>query len=122
MAFLIIDIGHCPDKGASDTTTETEHHSAADLLAPSYRNTGTATPKLAKLPCFQFPLEPVLSRGKMSAMERFLQIPELVTHMLTFLDAYALASLASVHQLTSKVLQGTDILNGEVIRSFHSAL
>ena len=58
----------------------------------------------------------------MSAMERFLQIPELVTHMLTFLDAYALASLASVHQLTSKVLQGTDILNGEVIRSFHSAL
>ena len=52
----------------------------------------------------------------MSAVERFLQIPELVTHVLTFLDAYSLASLASVHQLTSKVLQGTDILNGEVIR------
>ena len=52
----------------------------------------------------------------MSAMERFLQIPELVTHVLTFLDAYSLASLASVHQLTTKVLQETDILNGEVIR------
>ena len=49
-------------------------------------------------------------------MERFLQIPELVTHLLTFLDAYSLASLASVHQLTSKVVQGTAILDGEVIR------
>ena len=52
----------------------------------------------------------------MSAMERFLQIPELVTHLLTFLDASTLSSLASVHQLTSKVVQGTAILDGEVIR------
>ena len=52
----------------------------------------------------------------MSAVERFLQIPELLEHLLTVLDAYSLASLASVHQLTSKVLQETDILDGEVIR------
>ena len=49
-------------------------------------------------------------------MERFLQIPELVTHMLTFLDAYSLASLASVHQPTTNVLQERNILDGEVIR------
>ena len=49
-------------------------------------------------------------------MEPFLQIPELVTHLLTFLDAYSLASLASVHQLTSKVVQGTAILDGKIIR------
>ena len=50
------------------------------------------------------------------ARELVLQIPELHEHMLSFFDAYSIASLASVHQPTTNVLQERNILDGEVIR------
>lgn len=45
-----------------------------------------------------------------------MQIPELLEHMLSFFDAYSIASLASVHQPTTKVLQERKILDGKTIR------
>ena len=50
------------------------------------------------------------------ARELVLQIPELHEHMLSFFDAYSIASLASVHQPTTKVLQERKILDGKTIR------
>merc|ERR1719210_784136 len=50
------------------------------------------------------------------ARELVLQIPELLEHILSFLDAYSIASLASVHEPTTNVLQERNILDGEVIR------
>ena len=50
------------------------------------------------------------------ARELVLLIPELLEHILSFLDAYSIASLASVHQPTTKVLQERKILDGKTIR------
>ena len=39
------------------------------------------------------------------AVERFWELPELVRNLLPYLDAYSIASLASIHEPTIKVLQ-----------------
>ena len=39
------------------------------------------------------------------AVERFWELPELVRNLLPYLDAYSIASLASIHEPTFKVLE-----------------
>ena len=44
--------------------------------------------------------------GTDAAEEKFWRLPELVAHLLPYLDAYSIARLASVHQLTTEILLG----------------